>query len=168
MAKRTLPWRKILQYGIPLFLTALWLGFIFGNSLQNGIESGNQSHRALELLDRIFAFFGWQNPISEGALRKLAHFGEFAILAILYIGDLWAFGLISLSRPLGRSVLWLCSAVPACFLAACLDETLQLFSEGRAAQFSDAMIDTSGALVASLCYFLLFLLLRRRQKKKHP
>ena len=166
MTKRTFSWGKLLQYAIPTLLTLLWVCFIFSNSLQNGVESGNQSHRAQEMLDQIFHGVGLENPISEFFLRKLAHFGEFAVLSLLYIGNLAAFGCISLPQPLRFSALAVFSSVPVCFLVASVDEFLQRFSAGRAPQFTDVLIDTSGALTAALCFFAVFCL-RRRMKKKN-
>ena len=166
MTIRTFPWKRLFRYAVPILFTVLWIAFIFSNSLQNGVESGNQSHMAQEWLDQVFHNAGLKNPISEGLLRKLAHFGEFAILALFYIGDVLAFGYISLVQPLGRTSLFLFSSVPVCFLVACVDEFLQRFSVGRASQFTDVLIDTSGALTATLCFFAVFCLVRYRKSKK--
>ncbi|MCR5748151.1 MAG: VanZ family protein, partial [Lachnospiraceae bacterium] len=41
-----------------------------------------------------------------------------------------------------------------CFLFACSDEIHQLFVPGRAFEFADIMIDTSGAVLAALICFV--------------
>jgi VanZ family protein len=166
IVKQPFPWKRFFRIAFPLLLTVLWLCFIFGNSLQNGVESGNQSHRAQELLNEIFENAGMENPISEKLLRKLAHFGEFAILSLCYIWDLVAFGLLSLSLSLPSSALAIFSAIPVCFCIAGIDEFLQRFSAGRAPQFTDMLIDTSGAIFAALCFFSLFCIIRHQRKKR--
>ena len=166
MTKRKIFWGRIFRAALPLLLTLLWLGFIFGNSLRDGVESGNQSHSAQEIMNAVFHFFGMENPIGEGLLRKLAHFGEFAVLAVLYIGDWLGFGWLSLAHSLKAALPRLCSAVPFCFLCACADEFLQRFSAGRAPQFSDVLIDTSGALVATLLCLGVFFVFRHVKRKR--
>lgn len=167
MTIRIFPWKRLFKIAIPLLLTVLWLCFIFGNSLQNGVESDNQSHRVQEMLNQTFESIGLENPISEGLLRKMAHFGEFAVLALLYIGDLLAFGLVSFSQSLRASALAVFSAVPVCFLMASIDEFIQRFSAGRAPQFTDMLIDTAGALFAALCFFTVFSVIRHHKQKKN-
>lgn len=166
MTIRTFPWKRFFRCFIPLLFTVLWVCFIFGNSLQNGVESGNQSHRVQEMLDQTFESIGLKNPMSEGVLRKMAHFGEFAILSLFYIWDLLAFGVLSYSQSLRASALALFSAVPVCFLIAGVDEFIQRFSAGRAPQFTDMLIDTSGALFAALCFFTVFSVIRHHKQKK--
>ena len=114
------------------------------------------SHENGAFVKRTFESIGLENPISEGVLRKMAHFGEFAVLALLYIGDLLAFGFVSCSQSLRASALAVFSAVPVCFLMAGIDEFIQRFSAGRAPQFTDMLIDTAGALFAALCFFTVF------------
>ena len=91
---------------ILLLLTLGWLIFIFSNSLQSGAESGAQSKRLLRFLQDLFRSMGYQGELSEHVLRKLAHFGEFAILTFLGCLDLWSASLLSLCLPLysGRTV----------------------------------------------------------------
>lgn len=48
------------------------------------------------------------------------------------------------------------------FLYACTDEMHQLLVGGRAGQFTDVLIDTSGGIIALLLFFLFIL-----YKKKH-
>lgn len=74
----------------------------------------------------------------EHTIRKLAHFGEFAVLAWLWhrvfsgfhTGNRTASGYILLF----------------CLLTAVTDEYIQLFSPGRSSQVSDILLDFSGSL----------------------
>ena len=145
---------------ILLLLTLGWLTFIFSNSLQSGAESGQQSKRLLHLLQDILESLGFRGQISEHFLRKLAHFGEFAILSLLLCFDLWSLSFFTLSDSLRRVCLRGAISVPLCFCAAGIDELLQNFSKGRGPRFTDVLIDTSGALCAYLCFLCFFLLLR--------
>jgi glycopeptide antibiotics resistance protein len=106
--------------------------FIWGNSLLDKPMSAGLSSWVLEEL------LGGLPWLSHTALRKLAHFVEFAVLGILLswllankIKKTWAFALPT--------------AVLGC-LAACMDEMLQHFSPGRGPRFADVVLDTAGVL----------------------
>lgn len=71
------------------------------------------------------------------AIRKTAHFCEYAILAVL---TMLLFGQIKISRRLAVIAALLVSA-----LYAVTDEVHQYFVPGRACQIRDVCIDTSGA-----------------------
>lgn len=106
-------------------LALVWLGFIFWNSAQDADASSNMSSTLLNLLHL---------PISEHLLRKIAHFVQFALLGFLISG-----ALTSDKMPWG----WLLFTV---LCIACIDETIQLFSEGRSSQLSDVWLDTVGSV----------------------
>ena len=77
-----------------------------------------------------------------GLLRKLAHFTEFAVLGILLA---WRAGMLGKKRRY---------ALAAGFLAACLDETIQMFVPDRGPGLRDVAIDTCGVLTGIwLLYF---------------
>ena len=78
-------------------------------------------------------------------LRKLAHFGEFALLGLELAG------LFFLNR--GRSFKSVCLSALCALAAASADETIQLFS-GRAAMLKDVLLDFSGALTGILIAIL--------------
>ena len=153
---------------ILLLLTLGWLIFIFSNSLQSGTESGAQSKRLLRFLQDLFRSMGYQGELSEHVLRKLAHFGEFAILTFLGCLDLWSASLLSLSHAPRRVCLTAAASVLFCFCAACVDEFLQRFTPGRGPRFTDSLIDTAGGLCAYLCFLALFFLIRILRKRKVP
>ena len=133
--------RRRLLAGIVAFM---WLGFIWGNSMLPGSDSAAVSGFVGELLAKIFG-----PKVLEAAffLRKLAHFTEFSILGGVLA---WNAGLWQVS-----------SSVPVLtgLLAAMADETIQLFSPGRASMVQDVWIDFAGVLAG----LLLFRLVARRR-----
>ncbi len=151
--------RAMLRWAIPLLLTLLWTGFIFSNSLKNGVESGEQSKDLLAHVQVVFP------RLTEQALRTMAHFGEFAILSLLFCVDLLALGFISWKASHLSLLARLLIVLPAGFLVALTDECLQLFSEGRAFQLSDILIDTLGVIGGALLFFLMAFLRHVLSKK---
>ena len=80
----------------------------------------------------ILALLGENGP---KLIRKAAHFAEFACLGFLLAGFF---------RARGRAPLLpgaLCG-----LLSACVDETIQLFSPGRASAVADVWLDFAGTL----------------------
>jgi len=75
-------------------------------------------------------------------VRKLAHFTEFMILGIL-----WFFTIHEYQNNMKKSVIYV---IIISVTTAILDETIQLFSEGRAFSILDIGIDTLGVLFGLL------------------
>ena len=148
----------------PLFwifvvITILWIAFIFSNSLDDGIKSGEKSGFVTALINSTLQFFGFEGNVSEKTVRTLAHFGEFAILSV--------FLCIDLTLYFKEKYYIFAMSVPACFIVAVIDEIIQKFSAGRAMQFSDMLIDTLGALCATIIFFCIkYLILSLKKKKK--
>ncbi len=151
--------KKIVRYTVPLLITILWLSFIYSNSLKTGAESSEQSGKVYEIVNDIAVELGVKEPISEKAIRKCAHFAEFAVLALLVCIDMVAFGIISRRKKLYISIVWCSLSVPICALFASVDEMLQHLSEGRGPSVADVLIDTSGALAAALVFVVFYILL---------
>lgn len=128
--------KKMILCGI---LLALNLAFIWGNSALPGDVSGEISGGLLEQLTRVLPFFG---SLGEVILRKLGHFSEFACLGLLLK---WMATLLG-QRGLSGIALPLLPGV----LTACVDETIQIFSPGRASSLIDVWIDVSGILTGIL------------------
>ena len=158
MTKSRIFFTNTIRIAIPLTLTLLWLGFIYGNSLKTGIESGAQSGKVYEIVNSITSLLGFKDPISEHFIRKAAHFTEFAILGILICTDIWSFGFVSLKKRLYISSPILFGSVPVCALFAALDEYLQSFVDGRGPSPKDVLIDTSGALSATILFTAFFVI----------
>lgn len=126
-----------------LVLTLAMLCFIWGNSSMSGAASGALSGRFLKYLAPLLAPFGSK---AEFVLRKLAHFSEFTLLGFLLSG---------LTRPETPSP-WRTRPFFLGLAAACIDETIQIYSPGRGSSLIDVWIDFSGitlGVVVSLAVY---------------
>lgn len=82
----------------------------------------------------------------EAVIRKVAHFSLFLLLGV-YLNLLLGFYGIGGGFRVATSILF-AGAI------AFFDETIQLFSAGRAGRLTDVLIDTSGAAVAAILFFI--------------
>lgn len=127
-------------------LTVLVLAFIWGNSCMNAEDSGSVS-------DGLGAWLAqFLGSVSITVIRKLAHFSEFAALGFLLQ---W------------QRVVWKKETIAApvlfALLCAMADETIQLFSPGRASAVTDVWIDFAGILAGTAALLLLYKLSRRKK-----
>lgn len=122
--------------------TILWVVFIFSNSAQPASVSSEISGGLWEFLDELFGTF-W---LSEHLLRKCAHLFEYAVL-----GGLLLFS-VQIDPPVRPKWGLICLAIGV--VVASLDETLQLFVEGRSGQVSDVLVDAVGVTIGILCAIL--------------
>lgn len=142
---------------LKLILLILWLGIIYYFSSQDGTTSGNLSNG---LLFNIASFINVQNIVifveKYGTIfRKLAHFIEYFVLAILLF--------VNFREYTNKDVRLI--VVMLCALYATTDELHQLFVSGRAFALLDILIDSFGSFVGT---FLIHLLdLKCFQEKKH-
>ena len=127
-----------------LLLTFLWLALIFWQSSRTADDSRAES---LGLLYYVQKVFPW---MTHTLLRKLAHFGEYAVLGWLLTGSLYRAKNFLLLKPLAAGL----------FLALC-DETLQLFVAGRGSQVQDIWIDLAGVTAGTLILWLYYRLRKR-------
>lgn len=130
---------KKFKYYIPALI---WMIFIFIMSHTNGTDSSNQSNFFVEIILKII----YINPETLSFLiRKAAHMSEYAILFLLiYYG---------ISKTIAINHI-LSTSLFITFIYACSDEFHQLFIPGRAGQFKDVMIDTSGALIMLIIIYI--------------
>lgn len=139
---------------------------IFALSAQDSNDSGMASGW---LTETIFFFLGIDGDSIteeefikiEGFIRSAAHFSEYALLAFLAAFLLKTYSLSALP-VLGFSVAF-------SSLYAITDEIHQIFVPGRAAQISDWLVDTSGALAGAAAVLLLLALaalISKKHKKK--
>lgn len=126
-------------------LYVIWICFIWSNSLlpapQSSNLSGSLSYQLYSLLHLPVDF-----ELFHTFIRKCAHFSEYAVL-----GGLAAFSFSCWKKGIGTSI-----------LVACLDETLQLFIDGRSGQISDVLIDSAGILCG---FFIVFFITKHFSKK---
>ena len=141
--------------GVYCALVVAMLVFIWGNSFVPGEISGEISGGIFEVVSDLFAVFGDKGQF---VLRKLAHFSEFTALGFFLTG-LWR---NSSCREQVTVPLLLGLA------AACIDETVQIFSPGRGSSLIDVWIDFSGVCLGFLLSRLLRHLLDRKAARKGP
>lgn len=158
---------------LSLLLCILWMGFIFYNSSQSGIDSNNKSfvivnkvinnkvenvsdnkvndtnvnivNKSKELLKKI-------NII----VRKSAHAFEFFILAILVMWVMYSYGVI------GKDVIIYTLFVV--LLYAISDEFHQLYVEGRTGKAEDIIIDFIGGIIGVSLYYPIYYFIKRNNK----
>lgn len=160
---------QIIISSVLLILIIIWSFLIFGFSSMNADESDNTSNKfvadmiesTLNFTNKIgatSAYFDY-NDIIEAAkvvnplIRKLAHFTEYMILAVLII--LY----INYTFKTPKYIYLFLLSIIICIIYASLDEFHQLFVSGRTGKFVDVCIDTSGALMGLiLCstYYLAY------------
>ena len=118
------------------------LALIWGNSLMTGVSSEAVSGGLLAFLGRFLPVL--LTETGHTFLRKAAHFSEFALLGLLY----------------GTRHRLAAGATPPHLMGfglavACIDETIQIFTPGRASSLIDVWIDTSGfALGIAIAYLI--------------
>ena len=124
-------------------LIAANLALIWGNSLLPGESSGAISGGVL-------AFLGRFRPVllteaGHTLLRKAAHFSEFALLGLLYCGR---HRLVKGEAPVHLMGFGLA--------VACIDETIQIFTPGKASSLIDVWIDASGFALGLLLIVIFY------------
>ena len=122
-------------------LIVAWLAVIWGHSMQPADVSAEESAGWLDVLYRIIPFIT-NDDNGMYIVRKAAHFTEYAILGVLLALELAYF----VKGWLRRFFEPVAFALSASFI----DETIQLFVEGRSGQVSDMWIDTAGAALGIL------------------
>lgn len=124
--------------------TILIICFIWGNSLLPASVSSSFSNFVTDIIN--FLFGGTEQTgesiVQDGLIRKIAHFTEFATLGCLVILPRATKKHLAVVLLSGMSV-------------ALIDETIQIFSDGRGSQVSDIWIDLIGFIIGSLVtYFI--------------
>lgn len=133
------------------------LAVIWGNSCLPGEESGSLSNGLLECILEAFPSANWLDGF---LIRKAAHFCEFAALA-------FSLGMTVRSYGISGSARWFVP-LSLTLMAACVDETVQIFSPGRCSALTDVWIDFFGGLTGLVflsCLLLLTKIYRTRRTK---
>ena len=116
-----------------LVLIACNVAFIWGNSMLPAQISAAISGFVRDIVSQLLGGSGGGEPVfGEGILRKIAHFIEFTCLGALLC---WLFSMLKKHRLF---------ALGCGFLAACVDETIQLFVPGRGPRITDVLLDSVG------------------------
>ena len=123
-------------------LTVVCMGVIFFFSSRTAEESSEQSRWFVNLFIKLFG----DSTVTQFAIRKLAHFLEFAGLCFLFNSS---FYFTKNKKCFWQSIL--CTSA-----YAITDEVHQIFVEGRSCQFTDWCIDTLGAVAGAIGFAAVF------------
>lgn len=150
--------------GVTLWvLVAAQMVFIYAMSAQDSAVSSHTSGQVAQAVAKVLTpdFEALPQPQQQAVVegyqhttRKAAHMIEYAMLAALVALAL---------GPMGRRGWLVAMAVAAGY--AILDETHQLWVNGRSPQFTDVLIDAAGAAVGAGTALILRWLLRRNRPK---
>lgn len=133
--------------------------FIFSNSLTPAVVSSKESGFVLRTIHQCLNAVGLSAPwLNEHIVRKCAHFTEYAIMGFLLCQSVKQ---LELMAEVKRHI-----HMTAIFFIPFVDETLQLFTEGRSGQVSDVWLDMSGAVFGTLFSALFSTILVRVFKNK--
>ena len=124
-------------------LILLNLALIWGNSMLTGLSSEAVSGGILAFLGRFLPVL--LTEAGHTLLRKAAHFSEFALLGLLYCGR---HRLVKGEAPVHLMGFGLA--------VACIDETIQIFTPGRATSLIDVWIDASGFALGLLLIVIFY------------
>ena len=118
-------------------LALAWVYVLFFFSGQSGVDSGSLSRELARRIVKWFPGLGMGPADLEPRLRKIAHFGIFAVE-----GFLLSMSLVCAKGYAKGAVLTALICIPM----AVANEFHQRFSVGRSCEFRDMMIDSFGAL----------------------
>ena len=120
-------------------IAILYTILIFSFSMMSGESSGGLSAKITNFFMPLFSGLGISFEAAHHLIRKLAHFGEYYILALLVSNA-------------AKSTLPIKKAMPVIILygliTPCIDETIQFFTDGRAGMIADVFLDMSGYFAA--------------------
>lgn len=153
-------------------LAAGWIYLLFYFSGQTGEASGELSGRLASWLYEKIHFLSLSREEFEFVLRKLAHFGIFAVEGFLMRTAMYNIR----SRFLINGII----AAILCGVMAAANEIHEFYIPGRDCSFTDMVIDFSGALLGISVSSLLcwidesifvrrrYLALRARERTRNP
>lgn len=124
-----------------LILALMLIAFIFGNSLEDAVDSAGESMVIVNYVQSLLSWFGFVVPTAylDHVVRKCAHVAEFALQAFFIAKTLIAFG-VERRTLFGYALL-------LGLLTAVIDENIQLYSVGRSGQVTDVLLDFGGTLI---------------------
>jgi VanZ family protein len=147
---------RLFRYWIPVGLM-LSLMYVFSTDL----FSGEQTKRIIEWIMKVFADDVGGPDLGEAnfAVRKFAHFFEYAVLAVLLFRAFRAEN----RRPWQFS--WTVYSFLILVVWSLLDEFHQTFTNRRGGSIFDSMLDSSGGLFALLVITLYYRLKARTKEQ---
>ena len=128
---------------INIVLLIIWLVVIFIFSSDDYIETTNKSSK-FDFIVNIVCKNEDTKPKVKYIIRKVAHFTEYFILAVLVLNVLKDYKTINYKLLLLTFIL--------CLLYAASDEWHQTFVDGRVGTYKDVIIDSLGSLTYLILY----------------
>ena len=143
-----------------IWITILYVAFIFSNSAKPGVVSSSDSNWLTDLLNQWMQDWGLAFiQFSEGFIRKFAHFAEYSVLGVMLTLSLAKYPFFQGKRR------WL--LVPLGLCIAAIDEGIQYFTPGRDCNPMDVLLDTVGVICGvAFCALVSWLLNKWKQRKK--
>lgn len=138
---------------ILIILILLWMYIVFGFSSQDGEESSGISFKISMLLTKNNEDIA---KTIEPYVRKIAHFSEYAVGAILIFLLLLTFDKIS---PKVRNT----SSILITIIYAITDEIHQLYIPGREGKIIDVYIDTLGIITGILFINIILKIIKEKK-----
>lgn len=168
--------KKILMWGVRIVLVLIilfWMSTIFGFSAETGTQSQGLSDkitvRAVYIIEPEYSSLDEAsreelfNKISF-FVRKTGHFSEYGILAVLILILLLTFEKVRKTEK--RIIMGAAATDLICMIYASTDEFHQTFVDGRSGKPADVLIDTSGAVFATIILCLIIVYVGRRRKNE--
>ena len=161
---------SVVVWRIVLPLLALGtVAWIFCNSLTPAVQSSAQSESATGVFIAIIrVFYPEISSLTEeayekihGVIRVLAHFAEFAYLGALLA---WCW------RAYTKKRAWLVLPCAGVLLIPIVDELLQSFTDGRAMEMTDLLVDWAGGILGvafALATLAIGAKIKVKRSKKH-
>ena len=142
-----------------IWITILYVAFIFSNSATPGVYSSAESSWVTDLLNRWMQDWGLAFiRFSEGFIRKAAHFAEYGVLGVMLTLSVAPYPFFQGKRR------WLLVFLGLCIAA--VDEGIQFFTPGRDCNPMDVLLDTIGVCFGvAFCMALSWLRDRWRERK---
>ncbi len=141
-----------------LMILVGWIIVIFGHSMapsdRSSAESSFVLQKVQECFDAVGASGGW---LTETIIRKMAHFAEYTGMGFFLYQNLKYLAADRLTKVLAGGLMAI--AIPF------VDETIQLFADGRSAMIQDVWLDFSGVLAGLAAAALLGWILGRMRKR---
>lgn len=144
-----------------IWITILYVAFIFGNSATPGVVSSAESNWVTDLLNQWMRDWGLTFiQFSEGFIRKAVHFAEYSVLGVMLTLSLAKYPFFQGRRR------WL--LVPLGLCIAAIDEGIQFFTPGRDCNPMDVLLDTVGVIFGvAFCMLVSWLRSKWQERKSH-
>ena len=124
-----------------MILIVVWLIVIWGHSMQPAVVSENESGRFLQFISKVIPGI-YNNDTGMFIVRKAAHFTEYTLLGVLLC--------MMYSMYTKGAFRRFCEPALTGLLVAFIDETIQLFVDGRSGEIRDMWIDFGGVSLGVL------------------